>query len=184
MCATSPRNSCWPKLPWCPPGVDPVYRFGARQHSLRRARGHRGTSGGGGQGRPGPRLYPELFPEGYNTRVEAAGPLFRRPKQRLAIARALLTKARILILDNSTSAVDTETETKIQDALDLADFQRTTLVVAQRISTVLKADKIIVIEKGRVAAEGTQSGAFAEQSHLSGNLRVTIGRRPPSGPAG
>jgi ATP-binding cassette subfamily B protein len=76
-------------------------------------------------------------------------------KQRLAIARALLTKPKILILDDSTSAVDVETETKIQDALKSQLWQHTTLVVAQRISTVLMADKIVVIDQGRVAAEGT-----------------------------
>lgn len=96
------------------------------------------------------------FPNGYDTHIEErGGNLSGGQKQRLSIARALLTKPKILILDDSTSAVDVETETKIQDALESEDFQHTTLVVAQRISTVLKADKIIVIEKGRVAAEGT-----------------------------
>ena len=79
----------------------------------------------------------------------------RRQKQRLAIARALLTQPRILILDDSTSSVDVETETKIQDALEGQQYRHTSLVVAQRISTVLKADKIIVIDEGRVVAEGT-----------------------------
>jgi len=96
------------------------------------------------------------FSNGYDTHIEERGSnLSGGQKQRLSIARALLTKPKILILDDSTSAVDVETETKIQDALDSEAFQHTTLVVAQRISTVLKADKIIVIEKGTVAAEGT-----------------------------
>jgi len=76
-------------------------------------------------------------------------------KQRIAIARALLTNPKILILDDSTSSVDVETETKIQDALESQMRRHTTLVVAQRISTVLKADKIVVIDNGRIAAEGT-----------------------------
>jgi ATP-binding cassette subfamily B protein len=76
-------------------------------------------------------------------------------KQRIAIARALLTQPKILILDDSTSSVDVETETKIQDALEKQMRQHTSFVVAQRISTVLKADKIIVIDRGRVVAEGT-----------------------------
>jgi ATP-binding cassette subfamily B multidrug efflux pump len=94
--------------------------------------------------------------KGYATHVEQRGTNFSGgQKQRLAIARALLTRPRILILDDSTSSVDVETETHIQDALDKQLHQHTSLVVAQRISTVLKADKIIVIDKGRIAAEGT-----------------------------
>jgi ATP-binding cassette subfamily B multidrug efflux pump len=96
------------------------------------------------------------LPQGYDTHVEERGVnLSGGQKQRIAIARALLTRPSILILDDSTSSVDVETETKIQSALDEWMKSRTCFVVAQRISTVLKADKIIVIEKGRVAAEGT-----------------------------
>ena len=95
------------------------------------------------------------LPNGYDTHIEERGVnLSGGQKQRIAIARALLTKPRILILDDSTSAVDVETETKIQDALEQQMGNQTTLVVAQRISTVLKADKIVVIDKGRIAAEG------------------------------
>ncbi|HEX7542346.1 MAG TPA: ABC transporter ATP-binding protein, partial [Anaerolineales bacterium] len=93
---------------------------------------------------------------GYDTHVEERGVnLSGGQKQRIAIARALLIRPSILILDDSTSSVDVETETKIQTALDELMQGRTCFVVAQRISTVLKADKIIVIEKGRIAAEGT-----------------------------
>jgi ATP-binding cassette subfamily B protein len=96
------------------------------------------------------------LPEGYDTHVEERGTnLSGGQKQRIAIARALLTKPSILILDDSTSSVDVETEIKIQSALDEAMKDRTSFVVAQRISTVLKADKIVVIDKGRIAAEGT-----------------------------
>ena len=66
-----------------------------------------------------------------------------------------MTRPTILILDDSTSSVDVETETKIQKALDTRVHNQTCLVVAQRISTVLKADKIIVLDNGRIAAEGT-----------------------------
>jgi ATP-binding cassette subfamily B protein len=76
-------------------------------------------------------------------------------KQRIAIARAIILNPKILILDDSTSSVDVETETKIQDALHEMMKNRTSFVVAQRISTVLRADKIIVIDKDRIAAEGT-----------------------------
>lgn len=93
---------------------------------------------------------------GYDTHVEERGVnLSGGQKQRIAIARALLIHPSILILDDSTSSVDVETETKIQAALDELMQGRTCFVVAQRISTVLKADKIVVIEKGRIAAEGT-----------------------------
>jgi ATP-binding cassette subfamily B multidrug efflux pump len=94
--------------------------------------------------------------KGYDTHVEERGMnLSGGQKQRIAIARALLTKPKILILDDSTSSVDVETETKIQNALDSQMRQHTSLVVAQRISTVLKADKIAVIDNGHIAAEGT-----------------------------
>ena len=96
------------------------------------------------------------MPQGYGSRVEQRGAnLSGGQKQRLAIARALLLRPRILILDDSTSAVDVETETKIQAALAATRAERTTFVVAQRISTVLEADKIVVLDKGRIVAEGT-----------------------------
>ena len=96
------------------------------------------------------------LPQQYDSPVEQRGTNFSGgQKQRLAIARALLTRPRILILDDSTSAVDVETETKIQDALEGLIGQRTSFVVAQRISTVLKADKIVVIDMGRIVAQGT-----------------------------
>lgn len=97
------------------------------------------------------------IPGGYGGRVEARGANFSGgQRQRLAIARALLPRPRILILDDCTSAVDVETETRIQDALAALPAPRpTTLVVAQRISTILRADKIVVLERGRIVAQGT-----------------------------
>ena len=96
------------------------------------------------------------MPQGYDTHVEQRGANFSGgQKQRLAIARALLMRPRILILDDSTSSVDVETETLIQDALEELMHHSTSFVVAQRISTVLKADKIVVIDKGHIAAQGT-----------------------------
>ncbi len=96
------------------------------------------------------------LPEGYDTHVEERGVnLSGGQKQRIAIARALLTHPKILILDDSTSSVDVVTEGKIQAALEEWMKDRTTFIVAQRISTVLKADKIVVIDKGRIAAHGS-----------------------------
>jgi ATP-binding cassette subfamily B protein len=97
-----------------------------------------------------------MLPNGYDTHIEERGVnLSGGQKQRIAIARALLTKPRILILDDSTSAVDVETETKIQQALEAQGTTHTTLVVAQRISTVLNADSIAVLDHGRIVAQGT-----------------------------
>ena len=93
--------------------------------------------------------------EGYDTLIAARGVnLSGGQKQRIAIARAILLKPEILILDDSTSSVDVETETRIQDALKDLIKNSTTFVVAQRISTVLRADKIIVIDRGKIVAEG------------------------------
>lgn len=98
------------------------------------------------------------LPYGYDTRVEERGVnLSGGQKQRIAIARALLLKPSILILDDSTSSVDVETETKIQDAMRSWLKDSTSFVVAQRISTVLHADKILVVDEGKVVAQGTHN---------------------------
>ena len=95
------------------------------------------------------------LPNGYDTRVEERGVnLSGGQKQRIALARALLLKPSILILDDSTSSVDVETETKIQDAMRSWLTDSTTFVVAQRISTVLRADTIVVVDEGKVVAQG------------------------------
>ena len=95
-------------------------------------------------------------PNGYDTEVGERGVgLSGGQKQRIAIARALLLNPRILIMDDSTSSVDAETEYKIQEALEELQKGRTTFVIAQRISTVRSADKILLLDKGGLAAEGT-----------------------------
>lgn len=95
------------------------------------------------------------FPDGYETHVGERGTtLSGGQKQRIAIARALLLDPRILILDDSTSSVDLVTEAKIQRALDGLMEGRTSFVIAQRISTVMNADQILVLEKGQIAARG------------------------------
>ncbi|HEY4102498.1 MAG TPA: ABC transporter ATP-binding protein, partial [Polyangiaceae bacterium] len=93
--------------------------------------------------------------QGYDARVEQRGQNFSGgQRQRLAIARALLLNPKILILDDSTSAVDVETETRIQQALAAEHREQTRVVVAQRISTALGADKILVLDEGKIVARG------------------------------
>jgi ATP-binding cassette subfamily B protein len=95
-------------------------------------------------------------PDGYQSRVEARGAnLSGGQKQRIAIARALLVNPSIVILDDSTSSVDMETEYHIQEALDTLMEGRTTFIIAQRLSSVLNADKIIILDQGKVTAQGT-----------------------------
>ncbi len=98
------------------------------------------------------------FPDGYETHVGERGvTLSGGQKQRIAIARALLLDPRILILDDSTSSVDVATETQIQAALDQLMKGRTSFVIAQRISTVMTADRILVLDKGEIAAQGSHA---------------------------
>ena len=106
------------------------------------------------------------FPDGYETMVgERGATLSGGQKQRLAIARALLLNPRILILDDSTSSVDLTTEAQIQTALDKLMKGRTSFVIAQRISTVINADLILVLEKGQIVARG-QHEDLMEDSEL------------------
>jgi len=96
------------------------------------------------------------FPDGYDTVLGQRGVnLSGGQKQRIAIARALITHPAVLILDDSTSAVDVETESYIEEALDTLAANSTRFVIAQRISTVLNAEKILVLDDGAIAAEGT-----------------------------
>ncbi len=98
------------------------------------------------------------FPDGYDSMVGQRGVnLSGGQKQRICIAQALLVKPKILILDDSTSMVDVETEIKIEEALEQLMNDSTNFIIAQRISTVLKADKILVLENGKIAAEGDHS---------------------------
>ena len=104
------------------------------------------------------------FPEGYDTHVGERGTtLSGGQKQRVAIARALLLDPRILILDDSTSSVDVATESHIQEALETLMKGRTSFVIAQRISTVMNADKILVLEKGEVVAQGKHAQLMEEE---------------------
>ena len=99
-----------------------------------------------------------LLPNKYNTMIGENGiRLSGGEKQRLSIARAFLKKSKIILLDEATSSLDTETEKKIQDALSFLTKGKTTLVIAHRLSTVLNSNKIYVIDNGKVVAEGNHS---------------------------
>jgi ATP-binding cassette subfamily B protein len=123
----------------------------------------------------------ESLPKGYENNVGQRGSgLSGGQKQRIAIARALLVKPKILILDDSTSSVDVQTEAKIQESLEKLMGKSTIFIIAQRISTVLKADKIIILDKGTIVAAGNHSQLMKESpiyreiydSQLGGRVRA------------
>jgi ATP-binding cassette subfamily B protein len=112
----------------------------------------------------------EMLPEGFETKVGERGlKLSGGEKQRVAIARTILKAPPILILDEATSALDTTTEREIQTALDLVSKNRTTLVIAHRLSTVISADEIIVLKSGEIAERGTHA-ALLDQNGLYASM--------------
>jgi len=107
------------------------------------------------------------FPDGYNTMVGEKGvTLSGGQKQRVTIARTLLKNPRILILDDSTSSVDTETEASIRDALNELMENRTTFIIAHRIQSVMIADLILVLDKGEVIQAGTHEQLVLQQDGM------------------
>ncbi|HIJ62078.1 MAG TPA: ATP-binding cassette domain-containing protein [Rhodospirillaceae bacterium] len=132
----------------------------------------------------------ERLPEGYHTYLGEKGVrLSGGQRQRIAIARAILRNPPILLLDEATSALDAESERAVQTALERLAADRTTLVIAHRLATVLKADRIVVIDAGRIVAQGThqsliqEGGLYARLAALQftdGNLVGGDGLEPPT----
>ena len=122
------------------------------------------------------------LPQGYNTIVGERGQkLSGGQRQRLAIARAILKDPPILVLDEATSAVDNETEAAIQRSLEHITENRTTLVIAHRLSTVRSADRIYVIEDGRIVERGTHETLLLENGMYAALWRVQTGERETVG---
>ena len=114
------------------------------------------------------------FPDGYDTMVGERGQsLSGGERQRISIARAILHNPRILILDEATSSVDTETEKQIQQALDRLVTGRTTFAIAHRLSTLTAADRLVVLEKGKVAEEGTHAELVDKPGGVYAKLHQT-----------
>jgi ATP-binding cassette subfamily B protein len=120
----------------------------------------------------------EALPQGYDTVVGERGQrLSGGQRQRIALARAILKNPPVLILDEATAAVDNETEAAIQRSLDLITAERTTLVIAHRLSTVRHADRIMVMEKGEIVESGRHEQLIAADGAYANLWRVQAGLR-------
>ena len=113
--------------------------------------------------------------EGYNTMIGEGGVrLSGGQRQRLCIARAIMKDAPILILDEATSALDTQSEREVQGALEILMQGRTTLVIAHRLSTVVKADRIIVMDQGEIVEQGTHTELLESGGRYANLYRLQV----------
>jgi len=113
------------------------------------------------------------LPLGYDTIIgEQGSNLSGGQRQRLALARAILTDPAILILDDATAAIDPETEHEIMSAIEAASAGRTTFIVAHRLSALRRADKVIVIDKGRIAQAGSHEELMGLHGHYANVARM------------
>ncbi len=125
------------------------------------------------------------FPDGYDTMVGERGhTLSGGERQRISIARAILNNPKILILDEATSSVDTETEKLIQEALDRLIANRTTIAIAHRLSTLRKADRLVILDKGAIVEQGShdelrekEGGVYAKLVRMQSEMQCDHGDR-------
>ena len=123
------------------------------------------------------------FPRGYDAKVGERGTkLSGGERQRIAIARAILTNAPILILDEATSALDSVTERFIQDSLEKLMQQRTTLVIAHRLSTLSRMDRILVFDKGKIVEQGSHTELLSKEGPYAKLWRMQVGGFIPDDP--
>ncbi|MGL5264247.1 MAG: ATP-binding cassette domain-containing protein, partial [Candidatus Rhabdochlamydia sp.] len=123
-------------------------------------------------------------PDGYATLVGERGTkLSGGERQRIAIARAILAASPILILDEATSSLDSVTEKFIQDSLEQLMQNRTTIVIAHRLSTLAKMDRILVFDQGKIVEEGSHDVLIAKEGHYARMWQMQAGSFLPDAPA-
>jgi ATP-binding cassette, subfamily B, multidrug efflux pump len=117
------------------------------------------------------------LPEGYGTRVDGRGVNFSQgQRQLISIARAVLINPRILILDEATSSIDTRTEALVQTAISRLRENRTSFVIAHRLSTVASADWVLVVQQGQIVEQGTHTQLMAQQGVYANLYALQLGR--------